>query len=62
MLSVIDAEWAGVPRIRLHISDGKAGVVDLAPEFLCFLAFENEPELQALFRKRGHLTEDSHAA
>ena len=62
MPSVIDAGWAGVPRIRLHISDGKAGVADLAPELLYFLAFGNEPELQELFRKRGHLTGDSHAA
>jgi hypothetical protein len=36
--------------------------LDLAPEFLYFLAFRNEPELQELFRKWGYLTGDSHAA
>ena len=61
MPSVIDAGRAGVPRIRLRFGDGKAGVADLAPGFLCFLAFGNEPELQELFRKRGYLTGDFHA-
>jgi hypothetical protein len=100
MLSVVDAEWVGNYRIRLHFSDGKVGVadlgrwltrtswkafhslrdperfgrfhvdytiswengLDLAPEFLYFLAFRNEPELQELFQKWGYLTSDSDAA
>jgi hypothetical protein len=100
MLSIVDAEWVGDHRIRLHFSDGKVGVadlglwltrtpwkafhslrdperfrrfhvdytiswengLDLAPEFLYFLAFRNEPELQELFQKWGYLASDSHAA
>ena len=62
MLSIVDAEWVGDHRIRLHFSDGQAGVADLAPEFLYFLAFGNEQEFQELFRKWGYLTGDSHAA
>jgi hypothetical protein len=35
---------------------------DVAPEYLYFLAFEHDPELQALFRSWGYLADEAATA